>query len=52
LDEEIEEDKSTRKMDCGKLSKLKKPPLDALEHLMGRKERRVGKALKTRVKLT
>jgi hypothetical protein len=39
LDEEIEDDKSTRKIDHGKLSKRKKAPLDALEHLARRKER-------------
>jgi hypothetical protein len=52
LDEEIEDDKSTRKKDCEQLSKWKNPPLDALEHHVRRKERQVGKALKTRVKLT
>jgi hypothetical protein len=52
LDEEIKEDKSTRKMDCGQLSKKKKPPMDSLEHLAGKKERQVDEALKTQVKLT
>jgi hypothetical protein len=47
LDEEIEEYKSTRKMDCGQLSKWKNPLVDALEHLMGKKERHVGEALKS-----
>jgi hypothetical protein len=32
LDKEIEDDKSTRKIDHGQLSKQKNPPLDALEH--------------------
>jgi hypothetical protein len=52
LDEEIEEDKSTRKMDRGKLSKWKNTPVDALENLVGRKERQAGEALETWVKLT
>jgi hypothetical protein len=52
LDEEIEEDRSTRKMDRGQLSKRKNPLVDDLEHLAGKKERQVGKALKTWVKLT
>ena len=39
LDEEIEDDRSTRKKDCGQLSERKKPPLDALEHHARRKER-------------
>jgi hypothetical protein len=52
LNEEIEDDRSTRKMDHGQLSKRKKPSLDALEHCMRRKERQVGEALKTWVKLT
>jgi hypothetical protein len=39
LDEEIEDGRSTRKMDCGKISKRKNPPVDALENLVGRKER-------------
>jgi hypothetical protein len=52
LDEEIEEDRSTRKVDRGQLSKRKNPSVDALENLAGRKERHVGEALKKRVKLT
>jgi hypothetical protein len=52
LDEEIKDEKSVRKKDRGQLSKQKKPPLDALEHHARRKERQVGEALKTRVKLT
>jgi hypothetical protein len=52
LDGEIEEDRSTRKMDRGQLSKWKNPPMDALEHLAGKKERQAGEALKTWVKLT
>jgi hypothetical protein len=52
LDEEIKDDRSTRKEDRGQLSKWKNPPLDALEHRMRRKERQAGEALKTWVKLT
>jgi hypothetical protein len=52
LDEKIKENRSTRKMDHGQLSKQKNPPMDALEHLAGKKERQVGEARKTRVKLT
>jgi hypothetical protein len=52
LDEEIEDDKSTRKKDRGKLSKKKNPPLDSLEHHVRRKERQASEALKMRVKLT
>ena len=52
LDEEIEDDRSTRKMDRGKLNTERKPPLDALEHHVRRKERQAGEALKRWVKLT
>jgi hypothetical protein len=52
LDEKIEENRSTRKMDRGQLNKWKNPPMDALEHLMGKKERQAGEALKMWVKLT
>jgi hypothetical protein len=52
LDEEIEDDRSARKMDRGRLGKWKNPPLDALEHRMRRKERRVGEVHKKRIKLT
>jgi hypothetical protein len=52
LDEEIEDDRSARNMDRGKLRKWKNPPMDALEHLVGNKERQVGEALKMWVKLT
>jgi hypothetical protein len=47
LDEEIEEDRSARKIDHGQLNKQKNPPVDALEHLMGKKERQAGEALKS-----
>jgi hypothetical protein len=39
LDEEIEDDRSSRKKDRGQLSKWKNPSLDALEHCVRRKER-------------
>jgi hypothetical protein len=52
LEEKIEEDRSTRNMDRGQLSKWKKTPTDALEHLVGKKERQAGEALKTWVKWT
>jgi hypothetical protein len=52
LDEEIEDDRSARKMDHGKLSKRKNPSLDALEHRARRKERQAGEALKMSIKLT
>jgi hypothetical protein len=52
LDEETEEDRSTRKMDLGKIHKQKNPPVDSLENLARRKERQAGEALKTWVKLT
>jgi hypothetical protein len=52
LDEEIEDDRLSRKKDNGKLNKQKNPPLDALEHHVRRKERQDGEALKTWVKLT
>jgi hypothetical protein len=52
LNEEIEDDNSTINKDCGQINKQENPPLDALEHRMRRKERQVGEALKTQVKLT
>jgi hypothetical protein len=52
LDDEIEDDKSTRKMDRGQLSKQRKKPLGALEHRARREERQAGEALKRWVKLT
>jgi hypothetical protein len=52
LNEEIEDDRSKRKKDCGQLKKIKNPPLDALEHRARRKEKQAGEALKTQVKLT
>ena len=52
MDEEIKDDKSTRKTNHGQLNKQKKPLVYALENLMGRKERQAGEALKMQVKLT
>jgi hypothetical protein len=52
LIEKIEEDRSIRKMDRGKLSKGKNPPTNSLEHLAEKKERQAGEARKTQVKLT
>ena len=52
MNEEIEDNRSTRKKDHGKLNKREKTPLDALEHRAKRKERQVGEALKMWVKLT
>jgi hypothetical protein len=52
LDEEIKDNKSIRKKECGKVRKQKKPPLDAFEHRVRRNERQAGEALKTWVKLT
>jgi hypothetical protein len=45
LEEKTKEDRSTRKMDRGQLSKRKNPPTDALEHLVEKKERQAGEAL-------
>jgi hypothetical protein len=52
LNEEIEDNRSTRKKDHGKLNKWEKPSLDALEHHVRRKERQADEALKMWVKLT
>jgi hypothetical protein len=52
LDEEIKDDISVRKRDCGQLSKRKKMSIDDLEHRVRKKERQVGEALKMWVKLT
>jgi hypothetical protein len=52
LDEEIEDDISTRNMDRGQLNKYRKPPLDALEHRAKREEKQAGESLKRWVKLT
>jgi hypothetical protein len=52
LDEDIEDDRSTRKTDHGQLNMRKNPPLVSLEHRARRKERQDGEALKMQVKLT
>jgi hypothetical protein len=52
LNEKIEDDRSTRKMDRGQLSKRTKTSKNSLEHLTRSKERHVGEALKMQVKLT
>jgi hypothetical protein len=52
LDEKIENERTRRKKDRGKISKRKKPLLDDLEHRVGRKERQAGEALETWVRLT
>jgi hypothetical protein len=43
LDEEIKDDRSTRKKDRGQLNKWKNPPLDALEHRARRRKDRLAK---------
>jgi hypothetical protein len=52
MDEEIEDERSERKKDCGQLSKWRNPSLDALEHRAKRKEREASEALKMWVKLS
>jgi hypothetical protein len=52
VEEKIEEDKETKKMDHGQLSKQKKASTGALDHLVENRERQAGEALKTRVKWT
>jgi len=52
LEENIEEDKASKKMDHGKLSKWKNTPRDTLEHLMEKEGGHAGEVLKTRVKWT
>ena len=44
--------KTDHKMDRGQLNKRKNPPIDALEHLVGKKEEHASEALKTWVKWT
>ena len=46
LDEEIRDDRSTRKKDRGKLNKKRNPALDALEHRVMKKKRQAGEARK------
>jgi hypothetical protein len=50
LKEKIEDDRSTRKMDHGKLSNQKKMSTSALDHLAGKKERQASGARKMWVK--
>ena len=52
MNEKIEDDISARKIDHGQLNKQKKTSTSDLEHLVGKKERHAGEALKTQVKLT
>jgi hypothetical protein len=52
LDEEIKDDRSTRKMDRGQPRKGKNKSLDALEHCMRMKGRQAGEARKNQDKLT
>jgi hypothetical protein len=52
LDEEIRDDRSTRKKDHEQLNKQRNPSLDALEHHTMNKERQAGEAWKKWVKLT
>jgi hypothetical protein len=46
LEENIDEDRSTKKMNRGQLKKRKNPSTSALENLMEKKEEQVGEALK------
>ena len=52
MDEEIEDDRSTREVDREQLRKRRNPSLDALEHCEMKKERQDGEAHKKWVKLT
>jgi hypothetical protein len=52
LEEKIEEDKATRKMDHGQVNKRKKTSMGSLEHLAEKKEGHGGKVLKMRVMWT
>jgi hypothetical protein len=45
LNEEIEDDKSSRKIDCGQLNKRNNMSMSAFEHLMEKMERQDGEAL-------
>jgi hypothetical protein len=51
LKEKIKENRSTKNMDHGQLNKKKNPSMNALEHLIEKKERLAGEALETWVKL-
>jgi hypothetical protein len=52
LKENIKEDKASKNMDHGQLSKRKKTPTNALEHLTEMKEGQAGEALKMQVMWT
>jgi hypothetical protein len=52
LKEKIKEDKETKKIDRGQVSKWKKTLMGALEHLVEKKEEQVGEVLKMRVMWT
>jgi hypothetical protein len=52
LNEEVKDERSTRKKDHRHLNNKKKPSSNSLEHHVIRKERQADEALKTRVKLT
>jgi hypothetical protein len=52
MNEEIEDDRSSRKKDHEYLNKQKTPSLDALEHCVRRKGRLASEALKMWFKLT
>jgi hypothetical protein len=52
LDDDIEDNRSAKERDLGKLRKWENPSMDALEHCARRKERHAGEARKKRVKLT
>jgi hypothetical protein len=52
LNKNIEEDRSEKKVDHRKLRKKKKMSTSVLEHHAGKKERQVGEAHKSWVKLT
>jgi len=52
LEEKIKEDKVVRNMERGKLNKRKKTTTGALEHLVEKKEKQAGEALKKWVKWT
>ena len=52
LKEKIKEDKASKNMDRGQLSKWKKTPTDNLEHLGEKEEGQDGEALKTQVMWT
>jgi len=50
LKDKIKEDKAVKKIDHGQVSKRKKTPTSALEHLAEKQEERVGESLKTWIK--